>query len=72
MKPMVDFKKQAGAVGICTEAGDTAGIRLGEDTDMTGHRIIGLKEPAEGQDAATKAYVDARIKALADKLGVTL
>lgn len=72
MKPLIDMNKTAGAVGICTEAGDTPGIRMGADADLTGNRITNLAEPENDQDAATKSYVERRLKALADAMGIEI
>jgi hypothetical protein len=45
-----------GEVGLVV--GDGANFRRVQFTDLAGARLTGLGDPASGQDAATKAYVD--------------
>lgn len=71
MKPLLDLNKAAGAVGICTEAGEIAGIRLGAEISAEGNRITNLSDPEENQDAVTLAYLERRLRELAAALGGT-
>ena len=71
-KPMIDFNRAAGAVGINARAGDAEGITLGSDVDMTGKRIDNLPAPQNDTEAATKKYVDEQITRIAEALGITL
>ena len=51
----------------------TAGVlSIGMDADFCEHTLKNLADPADSQDAATKRYVDQRISALAQALGVTV
>lgn len=69
--PLIELNKNAGSVGICAAAG-SSGVTVGAEMKMSGNKVTGVADPTGDQDAATKAYVDARIKALADAAGVTL
>lgn len=69
--PLIELNKSAGSVGICAAAG-SSGVTVGAELKLSGNKVTGVADPASDQDAATKAYVDAKIKALADAAGVTL
>lgn len=69
--PLIELNKSAGSVGICAAAG-SSGVTVGAELKLSGNRVEDVADPASAQDAATKAYVDAKIKALADAAGVTL
>lgn len=69
---LLDLSRSTKAVGIGMRARAPGKLSIGLDTDLDEHRITNLQDPAADQDAATKAYVDARIRALAEQLGVTL
>lgn len=69
--PLIELNKSAGSVGICAPAG-SRGVTVGAELLLSGNKVTGVADPASAQDAATKAYVDAKIKALADAAGVTL
>ncbi len=71
MKPLLDLNKAAGAVGLCTKAGETAGIRLGAVISAEGNRVTNLADPEENQDAVTLAYLERRLRELAAALGGT-
>lgn len=71
MKPLLDLNKAAGAVGLCTKAGETAGIRLGAEISAEENRITNLADPEENQDAVTLAYLERRLRELAAALGGT-
>lgn len=71
MKPLLDINKAAGAVGLCTEAGENAGIRLGAEISAEGNRVTNLADPEENQDAVTLAYLERRLRELAAALGGT-
>ena len=69
---MIDFCKATQAVGIGMRANTAGTLSIGLPMDMAEHGIGNLSEPVEDQDAATKSYVDGRIAALAQTLGVTI
>ena len=66
---LLDMNKAASSVGICAAAPESPGIALGADADLLQHRVCNVADPAAAQDAATKAYVDACIQALAARIG---
>lgn len=43
---------------------DYSRYRIGKPLAMDGHRIEGVGDPVEDDDAATKGHVDARVAAL--------
>ena len=69
---LIDFCKATQAVGIGMRANTAGTLSIGLPMDMAEHGIGNLSEPVEDQDAATKRYVDGRIAALAQALGVTI
>lgn len=69
--PLIELNKSANAVGICAAAG-SSGVTVGAELKLSGNKVTGVADPTSDQDAATKAYVDAKIKALAAAAGVTL
>ena len=58
---LMDFCRDTKAVGIGMRARNPGKLSIGLDTDMEEHTIGNLADPAENQDAVTKAYVDGRI-----------
>lgn len=66
---LLDLCRDTRAVGIGLRARTANALTLGLDTDMTEHRLRNLAAPTADADAATKAYVDARIQSLMDALG---
>lgn len=57
-KPLMDFHRDTGSVGIGTRAAEDGRLTVGMETNLSGHRITNLGTPTASADAATKAYVD--------------
>lgn len=66
---LLDLCRDTRAVGIGMRAKTAGVLSIGLDTDMDEHRIGNLAAPENDADAATKAYVDACIRQLAQSLG---
>ncbi len=67
---LLDLDRRQKAVGIGMRAKNAGKLSVGLDTDMDEHRIGNLADPVAERDAATKAYVDRCIEALAQRLGL--
>lgn len=65
---LLDVCRNTRAVGIGMRAGNPGKLSVALDADWQEHRIGNLSDPEEAQDAATKAYVDARIQELLERL----
>lgn len=63
---LLDFSREAKAVGIGMRAQGGNTLSLGLDTDLTEHRLTNLAAPTAPTDAATKAYVDELFARLAE------
>lgn len=60
---LLDFSRTEKAVGIGMRAVKGGTVSVGLQLDMAEHGIHNLADPTEAQDAVTKAYVDALVKA---------
>jgi len=60
---LLDFSRTEKAVGIGMRAIKEETLSVGLQLDMAEHGIRNLADPTEARDAATKAYVDALVKA---------
>lgn len=60
---LLDFSRAEKAVGIGMRAVKEGTLSVGLRLDMAEHGIHNLTDPTEPQDAVTKAYVDALVKA---------
>lgn len=69
---LLDLCRTTRAVGIGMRARNAGKLSVGMDTDMEEHRIGNLLPPEQDMDAATKGYVDERLRQLAQALGVTM
>ena len=67
---LMDFCRGTKAVGIGMRAINPGALSIGMDTDMAEHRIGNLAIPENDTDAATKGYVDERIRQLMEQLGI--
>ena len=67
---LLDFSRDARAVGIGMRAGAAQTLSIGLTTDLNAHRLQNLAPPTAPQDAATKAYVDAALQNLKQSLGL--
>lgn len=65
---MLDLCRSTKAVGIGMRARASGKLSIGMDTDMNERFIGNMADPTEGQDAATKAYVDRAINAIFDRV----
>lgn len=66
---LLDVCRNTKAVGVGMRAGNPGKLSIALDADWQEHRIGNLADPEEAQDAATKAYVDARIQAILERMG---
>lgn len=69
---LADFCRETKALGLGMRARTAGVLSIGMDADFCEHTLKNLADPADSQDAATKRYVDQRISALAQALGVTV
>lgn len=69
---LLDLCRDTKALGLGMRARTAGVLSIGMDADFCEHTLKNLADPAENQDAATKSYVDRRISALAQALGVTV
>lgn len=67
---LLDFHRDSQAVGIGQRANVPGTVCVGLDMKLYGHKITDLGEPEEDTQAATKGYVDSRLRALAQRLGI--
>lgn len=67
---LLDLHRASRSVGIGMRAGNTGKLSIGLDMDLSDHRLSSLADPTAAQDAATKAYVDRKIRELAEALGI--
>ena len=69
---LADFCRETRALGLGMRARTAGVLSIGMDADFGEDTLKNLADPVENQDAATKSYVDRRISALAQALGVTV
>lgn len=69
---LLDLCRDTKALGLGMRARTAGVLSIGMDADLCEHAMKNLADPADNQDAATKSYVDSRISALAQALGVTI
>lgn len=67
---LLDFHRETQAVGIGQRANEPGTVCVGLDLKLYGHHITDLAEPEGDSHAATKAYVDSRLRAMARLLGI--
>ena len=67
---LMDMNRQTKALGLGMRARTAGVLSIGMDVDLTEHRILNLPEPLDAREAATKAYVDSRLQALASAMGI--
>ena len=67
---LLDLCRDTKALGLGMRARTAGVLSIGMDADLTEHRILNLPEPLDAREAATKAYVDSRLQALASAMGI--
>lgn len=67
---LLDFHRENRAIGIGQRANQAGMVCVGLDMKLYGHRITDLAEPEGENQAATKGYVDSKLRAMAQQLGL--